>query len=79
MALPAGPCGSPHPEESWECDLRTEKRKSYVAPRPHPCSASFSGTQSRRAAPFPALLLGLSPEPLWFCLIPTLIPGKASG
>lgn len=47
-------------------------------PQPHP--PSLSGAESRLdLALFPALLLGLSPEPPWFCPIPTLIPGKAGG
>ena len=79
-SLAAGTHGSLHPKKYWECGLRTE-RKELPSPSPPPltpntilcCRVQIS------SAIFPALLLGLSLEPLWFCPIPTKIPRKAGG
>lgn len=75
MALPAEtPWIPPCREVLGTWSEGREKQRASLLPIPIP---HHSRVQSELAPDlFPALLLGLSPEPLWFCPIPMLIPRK---
>lgn len=60
---------------TWNVVCRQREGERYFPPAP-PILGCRVGTSS---CPLPSLLLGWSPEPLWFCPVPTLIPRKAGG